>query len=201
MIEIPEGPFEIAEACAGLRFLIASIVFGCFFAVVMYRSPLRRTLFILMSIFVPIFANGLRALGIIVLAHLEGNASAVAADHVLYGWLFFTLVIMILIGIGKPSDMTLEKVRRAAARAAKKAVSLKSKSLSLYLPHVGRKSGAEIAAAGPRTAAARRDVRMFGKIERVQSALFDRARQLDRLDRVVGRKHHRAKGRRHRGLR
>src|SRR5206468_9186114 len=58
MIEIPEGPFEIAEACAGLRFLIASIVFGCFFAVVMYRSPLRRTLFILMSIFVPIFANG-----------------------------------------------------------------------------------------------------------------------------------------------
>jgi exosortase A len=111
MIEIPEGPFEIAEACAGLRFLIASIVFGCFFAVVMYRSPLRRTLFILMSIFVPIFANGLRALGIIVLAHLEGSASAVAADHVLYGWLFFTLVIMILIGIGmalvRKSDRTL----------------------------------------------------------------------------------------------
>src|SRR6202047_997169 len=110
MIEIPEGPFEIAEACAGLRFLIASIVFGCFFAVVMYRSRLRRTLFILMSIFVPIFANGLRALGIIVLAHLEGSASAVAADHVLYGWLFFTLVIMILIGIGmalvRKSDRT-----------------------------------------------------------------------------------------------
>src|ERR1700724_200469 len=110
MIEIPEGPFEIAEACAGLRFLIASIVFGCFFAVVMYQSRLRRTLFILMSIFVPIFANGLRALGIYVLAHLEGSASAVAADHVLYGWLFFTLVIMILIGIGmalvRKSDRT-----------------------------------------------------------------------------------------------
>src|SRR6266478_6812590 len=50
MIEIPEGSFEIAEACAGLRFLIASIVFGCFFAVIMYRSLVRRTLFILMSI-------------------------------------------------------------------------------------------------------------------------------------------------------
>ena len=46
MIEIPEGPFEIAEACAGLRFLIASIVFGCFFAVLMYRSLLWRTVFI-----------------------------------------------------------------------------------------------------------------------------------------------------------
>jgi len=100
MIEIPEGPFEIAEACAGLRFLIASSVFGCFFAVVMYRSYLRRILFIIMSVTVPIVANGLRALGIIVLAHLEGSAAAVQADHVLYGWVFFTLVIMILIAIG-----------------------------------------------------------------------------------------------------
>ena len=100
MIEIPEGPFEIAEACAGLRFLIASSVFGCFFAVVMYRSFLRRILFIIMSVLVPIFANGLRALGIIVLAHLEGSAAAVETDHILYGWVFFTLVMMILIAIG-----------------------------------------------------------------------------------------------------
>jgi len=100
MIEIPEGTFEIAEACAGLRFLIASIVFGCFFAVVMYRSAVRRALFIALSVSVPIVANGLRALGIIVLAHLEGSATAVEADHVLYGWFFFTLVIIILIAIG-----------------------------------------------------------------------------------------------------
>src|SRR5262249_35103585 len=86
MIEIPEGPFEIAEACAGLRFLIASTVFGCLFAVVMFRSVWRRALFILMSVVVPIIANGLRALGIIVLAHLEGNAAAVEADHILYAW-------------------------------------------------------------------------------------------------------------------
>lgn len=100
MIEIPEGPFEIAEACAGLRFLIASSVFGCFFALVMYRSFRRRIFFIILSITVSILANGLRALGIIVLAHLEGSAAAVEADHILYGWVFFTLVIMILIAMG-----------------------------------------------------------------------------------------------------
>jgi exosortase A len=100
MIEVPEGSFEVAEACAGLRFLIASSVFGCFFAVVMYQSSIRRTLFIILSLAVPIAANGLRALGIIVLAHLEGSAVAVEADHILYGWIFFTLVMMILIAIG-----------------------------------------------------------------------------------------------------
>ena len=77
MIEIPEGSFEVAEACAGLRFLIASTVFGCFFAVLMYRSFIRRALFVILSVAVPIAANGLRALGIIVLAHLEGSAAAV----------------------------------------------------------------------------------------------------------------------------
>ena len=100
MIEIPEGSFEIAEACAGLRFLIASTVFGCFFAVVMYRSWLRRALFIILSLSVPIGANGMRALGIIYLAHLEGSATAVEADHIIYGWLFFSLVILLLIAIG-----------------------------------------------------------------------------------------------------
>ena len=42
-IEIPQGSFYIAEACAGLRFLIASIAFGALYSLVMYRSPLRRT--------------------------------------------------------------------------------------------------------------------------------------------------------------
>ena len=100
MIEIPEGRFEIAEACAGLRFLIASIVFGCFFSVTMYDSFIRRALFIALSATVPVGANGLRALGVITLAHLDGSAAAVEADHILYGWIFFSLVILLLIAIG-----------------------------------------------------------------------------------------------------
>lgn len=100
LIQIPEGSFEVAEACAGLRFLIASIVFGCFFATIMYKSALRRTLFILLSVIVPIIANGFRAFGLLYLAHLEGSASAVAADHVLYGWLFFSLITFLLIVVG-----------------------------------------------------------------------------------------------------
>ena len=54
---------------------------------------------------------------------------------------------IILIGLGKPENISIEQVRRAAARAAKKAQSLKSKSLAIYLPHAGRRNGEEIAAA------------------------------------------------------
>jgi exosortase A len=101
-IEIPEGTFLIAEACAGLRFLIAAIAFGCLYALVLYRSPLRRVLFIGASIIVPAIANGFRALGIVALGHYLGSAQAVEADHVLYGWVFFSIVILILIVLGLP---------------------------------------------------------------------------------------------------
>jgi exosortase A len=102
IIEIPEGTFYIAEACAGLRFLIASIAFGVLYACLIYRSPWRRAAFMVASCIIPVIANGFRALGIIVLGHILGSAQAVAADHVIYGWLFFSTVILLLILAGLP---------------------------------------------------------------------------------------------------
>jgi len=49
---------------------------------------------------VPIFANGLRAFGIIYLAHLTNDVTAVEADHIVYGWGFFTAVLLLQIAIG-----------------------------------------------------------------------------------------------------
>lgn len=100
LIDIPAGSFEVAEACAGLRFLIAASVFSCLFAVLMYRSWPRRSFYIALSIIAAIVANGMRAFGIIYYAHLAGSGAAALADHILYGWLFFSLVIALLIGLG-----------------------------------------------------------------------------------------------------
>ncbi len=101
-IEIPEGTFYVAEACAGLRFLIAAVAFGVFYALLNYRSPGRRIAFIAASIVVPIFANGLRALGIVVLGHVLGSAEAAVADHIIYGWVFFSFVMVLLVLAGMP---------------------------------------------------------------------------------------------------
>jgi exosortase A len=102
IIEIPQGTFFVAEACAGLRFLIASIAFGCLYALLMYRSTLRRSVFILVSLVVPIVANGFRGFGIVWLGYMLGSAEAAAADHIIYGWLFFSAVILVLILLGLP---------------------------------------------------------------------------------------------------
>ncbi len=101
-IEIPEGVFFVAQACAGLRFLIASVAFGVLYAMTLYRSPWRRVLFVAVSAVVPVLANGVRALGIVAAGHWIGSARAAAADHLIYGWLFFSAVILVLILAGLP---------------------------------------------------------------------------------------------------
>jgi len=101
-IEIPEGRFYVAEACAGLRFLIASIAFGALYAVTMFRGGWRRVAFIGVACVVPVIANGVRALGIVYAGHVIGSAEAAAADHVIYGWVFFSAVILVLALAGLP---------------------------------------------------------------------------------------------------
>ncbi len=101
-IEISAGVFYVAEACAGLRFLIAAVAFGVFYALLNYRSPGRRALFIAASVVIPIVANGVRALGIVVLGAVLGSAEAAAADHIIYGWVFFSIVMLLLVVSGMP---------------------------------------------------------------------------------------------------
>jgi exosortase A len=165
VIEIPEGTFLVAEACAGLRFLIASTAFGCLYALLMYRSPLRRGIYILVSIIVPVIANGFRAIGIVYLGHILGSAEAAAADHVIYGWIFFSLVILLLIALGLPfrEDEIPKRSATRFAEACAPAVSLRR----AVLAGVGV---AMAAAAGPivgasLTMAAERSVATPSRIE------------------------------------
>lgn len=97
---LPTGTWSVIEACSGLRYLIASFTLGCLYAYLTYSSRLRRALFILASIVVPIIANGLRAYIIVMIGHLSSMRLATGIDHIIYGWIFFGLVMLFLFWIG-----------------------------------------------------------------------------------------------------
>ena len=97
---IPSGSWSVVEACSGIRYLLASLMVGTLYAYLNYQSTRRRLLFVLISILVPIVANWMRAYMIVMLGHLSGNEIAVGADHLLYGWVFFGVVIMLLYWLG-----------------------------------------------------------------------------------------------------
>ena len=98
--ELPTGNWSVVEACSGVRYLISSITLGCLYAYLTYRKTSRRVLFIGLSIIVPIIANGLRAYMIVMIGHLSGMELATGVDHIIYGWLFFGLVMFVMFWIG-----------------------------------------------------------------------------------------------------
>lgn len=97
---LPSGNWSVVEACSGLRYLIASLTLGILFAYLTYRSTKRRLIFIAFAVIVPIVANGLRAFMIVMIGHVSGMTLAVGVDHLVYGWLFFGLVMLLLFWVG-----------------------------------------------------------------------------------------------------
>jgi len=96
-ITIPNGYFEVAEACSGVKFLVAMIALGALAANLCFKSWLRRGIFMAACVVVPILANGVRAWGTIYISHLTDTSFAAGFDHVVYGWIFFAIVIAILL--------------------------------------------------------------------------------------------------------
>jgi exosortase A len=100
MIEIPNGLYEVAEACAGIRFLIANVVISALFAHLAYEKRWKFWLFLGIGFTLPIIANGVRAYGIILIGYWSDGKLAAGIDHLIYGWVFFSIVMIVLLMIG-----------------------------------------------------------------------------------------------------
>ncbi|MFC7497898.1 exosortase A [Enterovirga sp. GCM10030262] len=99
-ITTPTGYFEVAEACAGVEFLIAMVALGALVANVCFVSWRRRALFMIAAVAIPILANGVRAWGTVYIAHLTSSDFAAGLDHIVYGWFFFALIVAFLMAAG-----------------------------------------------------------------------------------------------------
>lgn len=99
-ISLASGNWEVNKACAGVRYLIASVVLGTLYAYLAYTSLSRRLIFVAFSMVVPVFANGLRAYLIVVVGHFSDMRLAVGVDHLIYGWLFFGLMMTVMFLVG-----------------------------------------------------------------------------------------------------
>lgn len=100
LIQTPGGLFEIAEACAGIRFLIANIVVVALFSHFAFRTWWKVAIMIGLGVVVPLLANGLRAAAIMLIGNWTQLDWAVGFDHVVYGWGFFAAVMLSLLWLG-----------------------------------------------------------------------------------------------------
>ena len=137
---IPSGNWSVVEACSGVRYLIASLTVGTLFAYLNYSSNRRRWAFVGVSLLVPIVANWLRAYMIVMLGHYSGNKLAVGVDHLVYGWLFFGVVIALMFFVGsrwsQPERPAVPVVTPAHAAAGRGAWVIAAAVATLCLPAI-----------------------------------------------------------------
>ncbi|MBB5203973.1 exosortase A [Inhella inkyongensis] len=97
---IPTGHWSVVEACSGVRYLMASVMVGTLFAYLNFGGLRRRLLFVGVAFVVPLLANWLRAYFIVMLGHLSNNKIAAGVDHLIYGWVFFGIVMFLMFAVG-----------------------------------------------------------------------------------------------------
>ncbi|MFT6072413.1 MAG: exosortase [Alphaproteobacteria bacterium] len=96
----PKARFYVAEACAGLRFLIANIFVSYVFAYFHFQTKKSWLIFGVISLAIPIIGNCLRAYMIMMIGHYSNGEYAAGVDHLIYGWGFFSLLAFINLMIG-----------------------------------------------------------------------------------------------------
>lgn len=97
---LPSGTWSVVKGCSGVRYLIASVTLGVLYAYLTYQSFWKRAVFTVISAIVPIIANGIRGFIIVYLGHISDMKLAAGVDHLLYGWVFFGLVMFLLFWLG-----------------------------------------------------------------------------------------------------
>ncbi len=98
-IDTPVGLFVVAEACSGVKFLVAMITLAVLVAFTRFESWSRRAGFMAICIIIPIIANGIRAWGTIYIAQSQGVEFAAGFDHIFYGWIFFAIVVAAILSL------------------------------------------------------------------------------------------------------
>jgi len=97
-IDTPAGLFIVAEACSGVKFLIAMVTLGVLVCATRFDRWSCRIAFMAACIIVPVLANGVRAWATIYVAQFIGADKATGFDHIVYGWIFFAIVVAALLG-------------------------------------------------------------------------------------------------------
>ena len=129
-IDTPAGRFVVAEECSGVKFLIAMIALGTLVAWTSFADCKRRIVFVIAAAVTSILANGVRAWGTIFVAQYVGAERAGGFDHIVYGWVFFAVVIAAVLGVAwryferEPADAGLSagEADAIASRIAPRAI-------------------------------------------------------------------------------
>jgi len=96
LIMLASTTLEVAEACSGLRSLVALLALGTVYGYFSQEMMWKRWTLVVLSIPIAIIANAFRVSGTGILAHYFGQESAEGFYHTFEGWLVFLVAFILL---------------------------------------------------------------------------------------------------------
>ena len=100
-IAIPAGEFEVARACSGLNYFVTAFVLGALYAYLNFTSWRKRLICVIAFTIIPVVLNGLRVYLTILVSHLTDMEFGPGAEHVVFGKIFFIVMMVALFWIGR----------------------------------------------------------------------------------------------------
>lgn len=99
-LTLPGGSFEVAEACGGLRYVLAACMASLAFAYTAYSAVWKRVLFVALAGLAMVVTNGFRAF--IVMAVASGTEMRLLAgrDHIYFGMILFAVAFAVMVRLG-----------------------------------------------------------------------------------------------------
>lgn len=111
-VQIPQGVFEIAEGCSGLRYFIVSLALSTLLCHLHLRKLRNMLLLTVCAVVGAILVNGIRIVLIILIGYFSDMQSSIVKDHNMFGWFLyipFIIVLFYLVGKLEPHTVAEEK--------------------------------------------------------------------------------------------
>ena len=132
------GIFRVAEACAGVKFLIARVFIGVIASYLFFSSLKKRIAFLAFCLVLPILANTLRVTLTIWIGQWFGMNSVEGFDHLVYGWILFALVFVVIFWVAdRYADDVPLSARDGAHAANQPAIKYRSIHSTVFFQLVG----------------------------------------------------------------
>ena len=116
IIHLANAQLFVAEACSGLRSLMALITLGIVFAYFFRKSLVERVIIVLSAIPIAIVVNAFRVALTGILTHNYGQDAAEGVIHMTEGFFTFALAFVLLLGEAWLLQRLRPERRRAPAR-------------------------------------------------------------------------------------
>jgi EpsI family protein len=92
-IVLESGVLWVARGCAGLNFFEIGVFVGIVYALLFLQSWRARAWAVALAALLALVSNWLRVFGLVVVADVTAMQSSLIADHELYGWAIFAVML------------------------------------------------------------------------------------------------------------